>query len=201
MDKTLKTQFIEHVNTLQGKEYLAYLIAYYTAPTVKGKKPSSLMTFNNNGKNLLSLWQKYKKEVSSFLGLEYFELKQEKSNVLVLFYKTAILEKYMKKNDNKDFLKRMGYLDGMTLKQRLEQLKRRFKKLCPHEIGVFLGIPLHDVEGFIKHRGKGCLMCRYWKVYHNPLQAELLFRIYDAARRNIACMILENKSLYPKYIQ
>ena len=35
----------------------------------------------------------------------------------------------------------------------------------PHEIGVFLGYPLEDVVGFIRHRGKCFTCCGCWKSY------------------------------------
>lgn len=35
----------------------------------------------------------------------------------------------------------------------------------PHEIGIFLGYPFEDVEGFIKNKGRNCKCCGLWKVY------------------------------------
>ena len=46
----------------------------------------------------------------------------------------------------------------------------------PHEIGVFLGYPLGDVEGFIANRGRNFTCCGCWKSYGDP----------DAARRHFA---------------
>ena len=45
----------------------------------------------------------------------------------------------------------------------------------PHEIGVFLGYPLEDVVGFIRHRGKCFTCCGCWKSYGDPAAAQQHF--------------------------
>ena len=64
-------------------------------------------------------------------------------------------------------------------------MKSRFDKGedFPHEIGVFLGYPLYDVEGFIEQRE--CVMMGYWKVYRYPSAARRLFALYDACIREL----------------
>ena len=57
-----------------------------------------------------------------------------------------------------------------------------FNRSIPHEIGIFLGIPRGDVEGFIKNQGKNYLLNGYWKVYTGLDRAIELFRSYDASR-------------------
>lgn len=49
--------------------------------------------------------------------------------------------------------------------------------------GIFLGFPLKDVLAFIEHKGAGSILCKYWKVYHDPEKALLIFENYDLARR------------------
>ena len=34
----------------------------------------------------------------------------------------------------------------------------------PHEIGVFLGYPVEDVEGYMQNDGKNFLLVGYWKM-------------------------------------
>ena len=48
----------------------------------------------------------------------------------------------------------------------------------PHEIGVFLGYPLEDVEGFIQNGGRNYTCCGCWKSYGDPEKAEELFASY-----------------------
>lgn len=192
MDKELKLKFIEALNRMQEKEYISTFIAFGAAPTLMGKKPSSLIAFNSKVKGHKSLWQRYGREVSEELKLQYFVLKEGDENLLVLFYKRAVLESFVHDERILQFLTRMGYGEAVSLEHKLSILKKRFKALCPHEVGIFLGIPVEDVEGFIKHKGKGCLACRDWKVYGNPGRAESLFRDYDAARSSFAMEVVAN---------
>lgn len=60
-----------------------------------------------------------------------------------------------------------GYRD-FSVEGALAHLARRIMEKggeFPHEIGLFLGYPLGDVKGFIKHRGQNCKCTGCWKVY------------------------------------
>ncbi|RYD01575.1 hypothetical protein N752_28790 [Desulforamulus aquiferis] len=131
------------------------------------------------------------KEISLKLNLQYFELKEGDGSLLVLFYRTKMLNWYVSNRRSLQVLANMGYEEAMSLEQKLQVLKTRFTELCPHEVGIFLGIPVEDVEGFIKHKGKACLMCRYWKVYSNPRRAQYMFNVYDTARNNVAIALVK----------
>ena len=61
--------------------------------------------------------------------------------------------------------------------------RRRAARLCleeefPHEIGVFLGYPLDDVKGFIRHKGRDYTFCGCWKCYGDPQAARRRFERY-----------------------
>ena len=66
----------------------------------------------------------------------------------------------------------------------LEQLSDRLclEQEFPHEIGIFLGYPLEDVDGFITHQGENCKLCGCWKVYGNVEQARRTFASYEKCR-------------------
>jgi len=186
VDRDQKFKYLECLNRLQGKDYLAATISFGAAPTIKGKKPSSLLTFTMTRKNLLALWHYYKQDLCRELNLEYFELKDRGESVSVLFYRRKMLERHVANKHNLAFLNSVGYQEAVTLDEKLQLLKSRFASTCAHEVGIFLGIPVEDVEGFMEHKGKHYLLSRYWKVYRNRERAELLFGIYDEARSNIA---------------
>ncbi len=50
----------------------------------------------------------------------------------------------------------------------------------PHEIGLFLGYPPVDVEGFITHRARDFKCVGDWKVYGDEEQAQKTFARYRA---------------------
>ena len=71
-----------------------------------------------------------------------------------------------------------------SLEQLLRCLSRRLRQSegFPHEIGVFLGYPLEDVIGFCRHKGEGCKLCGYWKVYGDVDHAKQCFAAFDRCR-------------------
>ena len=61
----------------------------------------------------------------------------------------------------KDYIScKMGYGAAGGLEGKLNILKQLFVNLCPHEVGIFLGIPLEDVEGFLKNKWEAELYCQ-----------------------------------------
>lgn len=48
----------------------------------------------------------------------------------------------------------------------------------PHEIGLFLGYPPEDVQGFIENRGKNFKTCGFWKVYGDEIKCNKIFSQY-----------------------
>ena len=102
--------------------------------------------------------------------------------------------------DNQRLLEAYGYhmqnLDEMLkrLAQRVRQISSRNLGF-PHEIGVFLGYPKEDVEGFIQNEGRKYLMIGYWKVYSNPSRAKMIFKSYDQAKEGVVREFLAGKSI------
>lgn len=189
-------QLARAVDSFDDKEYLISTIAYSAAPTVEGRKPSTVVSLSKNRRNLFQLWQSHKEDVAVSLGVSYYELRQNAEGILVLIYKPELLEKCLLRKSSIGFLKEYGYRKEMSLEGCLEQLKCRYRVSCPHELGIFLGYPVKDVEGFIEKQGKDCLLCRYWKVYHNPRRAMCMFDAYDRAKDKVACAILDKCGLH-----
>jgi hypothetical protein len=190
-----RLNFFKWLNGLGNKEYLLSVIAYGTAPTMLTNKPATLLNFQDGLRDLYTHWHQYKNDASHTLGLEFFELKEElkegRRNTCVLFYKEGTLEAYLMKPQIRMFLNSMGYERCETVHDFLSTLRYRFQANCPHEIGLFLGFPVQDVIGFIKNKGQNCIMCRYWKVYHNPEEAKQIFSAYDEARSAVINSIKE----------
>lgn len=55
----------------------------------------------------------------------------------------------------------------------------------PHEIGLVLGYPLEDVEGFIADGGRGAVACGRWKVYGDPVRARERFERLGRAEHRV----------------
>ena len=78
----------------------------------------------------------------------------------------------------------------------LDQLAARYMRCLfleesfPHEIGLFLGYPLGDVGGFLRHGGKNYIFSGYWKVYTRPAKTAELFRKFDMVTEEMVCSLM-----------
>ena len=54
----------------------------------------------------------------------------------------------------------------------------RTQKEFPHEVGLFLGYPPEDVDGFIRFGAKGAKCVGTWKVYGDEAAAKRRFALY-----------------------
>ena len=104
-----------------------------------------------------------------------------------LLYRSGLLARLLAKDSCRVFLREYGYKEP-SLDADLERLQNRFclyqrkETDFPHEMGVFLGYPLADVKGFIRHKGQNYLYAGYWKVYENEAEARSLFQIYASVK-------------------
>lgn len=189
----LENNFVEYLEKLKhftDKEYLYYTIAYNAAPTLAIKKPSSLLIFKNSNRNLKNCWMECKSEIKSNFKIEFYELNCTDNSTAVLFYNKSMLERIIQEKRNINFLRKFGYKENMNLKQYFDHLNTRYDKMCPHEIGIFLGYPVADVAVFTNCPNKKCLAVGYWKVYFNIDNAKRIFNKYDKAKNNAINLML-----------
>lgn len=190
-------QFIEKINSMNEKEYIESMLTYNISPTIAGYKPSSIITFSNNNNKMYDLWIKYGDQYLKNISLETFILKHTDNVLIILFYYKENLKRAVFNKTSMKFLSQIGYREDMSLEECLQLLKNRYEKiLCPHEMGIFLGIPVKNVESFIKCKGEKCLMCGYWKVYHNKDSAQKIFNTYNDSKLKTANFILEDLKIF-----
>ncbi|QGU94276.1 DUF3793 family protein [Clostridium bovifaecis] len=199
MCKELVKDFISSIDKFDDKTYILSIIIYNAAPAIAGYKPSYLIIFHDKGKrNLYQAWEDYKNFIKKELRIEFYELKKANNSTAVLFYNKDQLSEVLNQDKHSEFLKAYGYIKGMSLQQSLRTLKDRYKKVCPHEIGIFLGYPIDDVIEFIEFPEKKALTFGYWKVYHNVLDAVNTFKKYDEIKEKVMKLIMQG--VEPLYI-
>ncbi|MGN1267786.1 MAG: DUF3793 family protein [Dorea sp.] len=175
------------------QERLKFQIILQCAPFLKGIKKASIMNVHKKYVRILS-------SVLSGAGIEYKILAYKKERYLVLFYRREEFQDYLSQDCVQRFLEKYNY-DAGRLDEILAILSKRICSYSkdeitfPHEIGIFLDYPLEDVEGFIKNEGKNSLMCGYWKVYHAPGKAQMIFLAYDKAKDSAVNEFLIGKSI------
>lgn len=114
-----------------------------------------------------------------------FRLYRNAAGLPLLFvYRPSLLWKRLRSAEAAVLLTRAGYSMESGLKGCLDRLGVRLaaEDEFPHEIGLFLDYPAADVVGYLKHAGRDCKMCGYWKVYSDVERASRLFRLYDHCR-------------------
>ncbi len=158
-------------------------LAFQCAPFIMGIKPSNLFIIGNKGlSDAVRLLERG--------GYSYFVLHSSGLRTALLLYDGKALGELVAAGRTAGFLRGLGYF-GTGLLEMLGGCRIRYRQYMsgqrdfPHELGVFLGYPLEDVEGFISNHGKNSLYTSYWKVYHDLPAKLALFEAYDEARREL----------------
>jgi hypothetical protein len=100
----------------------------------------------------------------------------------------------MQKKEVAQVLLRLGYKD-LSINEVITAFQKRYEAYMqhdscfPHEIGLLLGYPIEDVEGFIANKGKNYLYAGYWKVYENVEEKKLLFEAYESAKDGVLLLV------------
>ena len=172
------------------------LIGYHCAPALAGIKPSNIVSVY---KNKYTDIDKKVEEINKQLNKKdiYVEsLCECEKKVLIMVYRKKELEKTLSDAAVRDFLTDMGYPKEGKVEDYLKVLKKHLKgKDFSHEIGAFLGYPIHDIYGFMYHKDEGCLLCGEWKVYKDADIASRLFHRFNTCRRAVCAKIESGKTL------
>ena len=129
-------------------------------------------------------------------GVSVTLLRYENHRALVYVYREQKLLKELRKPGVAEFLQAQGY-SSLELEALLSRLRERLQtqEEFPHEIGLFLGYPLHDVVGFIENEGRNCCCVGCWKVYDCVCEAQKLFAKFQKCREVYTQQFRSGKSL------
>lgn len=111
-------------------------------------------------------------------GLRALPLRYQQGVGLIYLYRPSRLSRDLSHKLAKQLLQERGYPadePGRCVTCLMERLRQSGE--FPHEIGLFLGYPPEDVEGFINHKSEAkCVGC--WKVYGDEESARRTFALY-----------------------
>jgi hypothetical protein len=152
------------------------LIIKHCSPTLAGIKTANLFSSVYTTVDEAEEFIERMNSVFNPRGVRVLSLKYKKGRVLVYIYRPSLLAHDLSDEYARYLLKRQGY-HSLDMSSCLEKLKQRVSSCIefPHEIGLFLGYPPEDVNGFILHKGNCCKCTGYWKVYGNEENAEKQF--------------------------
>lgn len=147
------------------------------APTLAGIKTANLFTCPfDTREELFQAIRRMNRRLTP-KGLRVLPLRVSRGKALIYLYRPVKLAQDLSDCVAVCLLRQQGYVPG-SCQQTLVQLirKLRCQEDFPHEIGLFLGYPPEDVQGFMT-RGPACCKCSgCWKVYGDE----------DAARKKFA---------------
>ena len=188
-------EFYKSLSKMEERECIEKFLIYNASLVISGVKPSATITIKRGNENLYDKWIKYGISFLKEIDIQYINLRECSNALIILIYSEEKLSNYIFKEENKRFLRQLGYSEENDMREYLEILKRRYKEFnCPHELGIFLGFPLNDVKDFMNCKDKKCLSCGYWLVYNNLQEAQEIFSKYDKVKAHTVNYILSGDS-------
>ena len=170
------------MHRMRGNE-IELQMAFQCAPLITGIKES----------NLLNIGQSHYQRMLQILKgseLSAYPLGINAGRITVFLYHEKRLREFLSDGRVTELLHKIGYA-GTDLKEILPVFRARYQKYLkdkqtfPHEMGLLLGYPPEDVEGFIRNQGKNYLYSGYWKVYDKPHEKIRLFEKYEHSREKL----------------
>ena len=187
----------------QYRKYIRHILANSCMPTLTLTKPSSLIGFQK--KECISdeiFLECLQKELLHF-PVEFHILFENKKSYFVFIYHAGLLSRCLHENCDHPLVKELGYTgEPQKIKKDIHILKQRYQNYLlgnesfPHELGIFLGYPISDVEQYILNGGENYLACGYWKVYSNLEGALTTFRLFKKLKEEGLRLIMNDRNLW-----
>ena len=152
------------------------------APVLAGLKPAGLFRYEtSDSSDLARRVRSWNAQLCS-KGLRVEVLKGciRTHQYLVYVYRASRLCAILAEDAIRHFLAQEGYTLPASPEDFGKLIRQLSRRLCcasefPHEIGIFLGYPLPDVQGFIQNQGRNFTCCGCWKAYGDPELAQRHF--------------------------
>ncbi|MBE6962510.1 MAG: DUF3793 family protein [Ruminococcaceae bacterium] len=172
-------------------------LAWHCAPSLVGIKAADMICWEPPARNTAEFLQHYTESFAR-LGICLRILRPCGSRLLMLVFRPQRLEQCLSQPDVQTALAKEGYPAGQPIKTDalLNHLCHRLAQdEFPHEIGLFLGYPVADVEGFRIHKGHNCKLSGCWKVYGDADYARQMFERFLRCRQALTRRVEEGLRL------
>ena len=162
-------------------------MALQCAPVITGIKISNLLIVASEDEEAV-------RSILKKTGIIHYRLLRQEGKTTFLLFRTAELAAYLQDPNVQYILAENGYLD-LSLGGILRTFQYRYETYMnqgeefPHEMGLLLGYPIEDVQGFIEHQGQDYLYAGYWKVYAEVEEKKQLFESYESAKEALILLI------------
>lgn len=172
------------------------LIVKHCSPTLAGLKAGNMFSCPNCcEKQLLNEIRKINVCLKT-KGVRLIPLKKQQDSILLYLYRPDKLQEDLLNASAKKILEEQGYQNvhySCCIIKLIQ--KMRENKDFPHEVGLFLGYPPEDVDGFIKNKACACKCVGCWKVYGDETKALKIFEKYKKCTEIYCKQWREGKTL------
>ena len=174
------SQEVYEMITRLDRERIETHLVVQCAPMISGMKVSNLLN------------------VEKKLAPQMTQESEDKATFLV--YREDGLKAYLMQDRVCQSMKNFGY-ESLDLSDVLSRFQKRYADCMeqiaefPHEMGLLLGYPVEDVEGFIENKGHNYLYAGYWKVYGHVEEKKALFNRYEEARKVLIQLLASGRSV------
>lgn len=158
-------------------------LALQCAPLIAGIKISNLLILQKGSEKVLHA-------ILKNTDISYYRLLNSGGKTTYLLFRRELLVPFLSQRRVREILNGQSYLD-MRIGAILSLFQKRYEAYMeqggsfPHEMGLLLGYPVEDVQGFIENKGKNFLYSGYWKVYENVLEKKRTFQSFETARESL----------------
>ncbi len=145
------------------------------APTMASLKTGNMFTCPFDSREEMISELRRLNQALGHKGLRAIPLRWADGRALVYLYRPKMLEKDLRNDLASRLLAECGYPGGNPNRCIARLITRlRSSQDFPHEVGLFLGYPPADVDGFM-HRKHACKLSGCWKVYDDTESAARQF--------------------------
>ena len=156
------------------------LVVSQCAPTLAGLKTANMFSAEYESREEVTAELRRLNAVLVPKGLRIVPLRFMQSRVLLYLYRPEALRRDLADSAAQDILRECGYGKCSRAESCLSCLIGRLRNNAdfPHEVGLFLGYPPEDVQGFIDHHARDFKLSGLWKVYGDEAYARAAFAKY-----------------------
>ena len=169
-------------------------MALQCAPVITGIKISNLLIVSSHDEEAVRI-------ILKRTGLIHYRLLRQDNKTTFLIFRIHQLASYLQEPEVQRILKTNGYED-LSFGGILRTFQCRYETYMnhgegfPHEIGLLLGYPIEDVNGFIEQKGKNYLYSGYWKVYRDVEAKKKVFAQYENAKEELILLLANGYDIH-----
>lgn len=171
------------------------LIVAQCSPTLAGLKTGSLFSCPMEQKEELFSSLRRLNAILVPRGLRILPVKRLKGRILLYLYRPDRLRADLRDGTARDILWEKAY-PVENVGRCVAELVRRLQtqEAFPHEVGLFLGYPAADVDGFMRLGADRAKCVGIWCVYGDEDAAKKTFSAYRKCKKVYADVYRRNRS-------